>query len=292
MKAIQGSVVSNNFSWQTYLIVRLHHPLTSREEDEFLESVRSRLGRLTLGMSCSFSSMVLNRLLSSTCCSYCDFSGSLSFPLLPFRTWNGRRRIADANLSSVQATRLHSHVRIQRNSPLTSYVLDGGYVQNEQRPPKCAVLFPELLGQSDIQSMVDNHLKSAWFQSEDVPIEAFPSLLGACELGDCRDAGHNGQIPRKRSLRTLSISPDPSPHVDPIASLAKRLDRSICCISRIRQYCDPPAAVYPFHDHDPIALRTSFRFAKYSWDVHVVAELRSLGQELCTATRIVGFILE
>lgn len=52
--------------------------------------------RLTLGINCSFSSIVFSLRLSSTCCSYSLIS-TCSFGCLLTR--NGRSRMADANLA-------------------------------------------------------------------------------------------------------------------------------------------------------------------------------------------------
>lgn len=98
------------------LVVRLHHTLASCQEDEFLLSVAKwrrciqqnkvryrdeRDWRLTLGINCSFSSIDFIRLLSSTCCSYCVFSGTFAcLSFLCLFTWNGRSKIAEANLQS------------------------------------------------------------------------------------------------------------------------------------------------------------------------------------------------
>jgi len=60
----------------------------------------------TLGINCSFSNMLFILCFNSTCCSYCDLGGSSDLPFLFLFTWNGRRRIAEANLTSACSPRL------------------------------------------------------------------------------------------------------------------------------------------------------------------------------------------
>lgn len=118
----------------------------------------------TLGINCSFSNIFFIRCFNSTCCSYCDLGGSAVFAFLFLFTWNGRSRMADANLPSARGLqqRVHdlgdSHVGVKSYTPFPGNRLNLRNIQNKQRAPECAIIFSKVLGERDIQSVIDQNL--------------------------------------------------------------------------------------------------------------------------------------